>query len=558
MASNYEAFKTKANAQQQSAHSPGRAPVEETRDGLGLTHTSAMGLQMAAASSSSTGAQEVGFKMAGRPFKQTRLLLASNFLKNKATKKAYDLALEKPSHDDPQNRNRTDDVLDKIISWSNGKYPFERNPTSYKDLWAKAVGEVAKDRNAAAGPQPDVSPNIVRNQADNADTSAALSLSGDKKIDSLKQMHGYSSDIAEDTTRSPRRDREKVKRYYHRDDPEKEYTVTGAGHFLLGGPGGKEAHSYKGILKGMERETGKQGKALAKHLIAVLQGGKASGDHNAMVRKFAMIASTSELYRSGINPVALQAALFDISENGGDVLKRLNEQVLYMAAQGGSKRSQFHREGAPVDDEEFNRIATAQHDALVKYAGKLGYGTDKPEDIKNFIELATRSALEGRKKFVRESGKTDEPSEKDKKQELDSLTEPDSSVEVAPVLPATGNDLSASEPVRASSNPSVLPVVPQQRSASMTQLPLTFARELQSVGPPRASSLMQGSGDLLQAASSARGDSAVRPGKGGYRYHPYKPPQRKIRDLKAKSASRKRDRREDDNDDGYDGDDDMN
>lgn len=459
MATSYKSFKKKEQAkkaQMQVDVLRNEAPIEDTRDTPGAVkspvHTPASDIVPMSESSSGAEEPELGFKMAGRRFGLSRTALGLKFASNKKTKKLYGHDIKRGSHKAEGNRTRADDVLDKVMEWSAGHYPLPKNPTSYQDLWNKARRVVGQDRAKAVGPIQLTTSTIPQHSDEEVNLEAALNKSGDTKIADQAAYNEYASDVGEEITADPRERATDVKRYYHRDDPTQTYTVTGSGHFLLGGSAvTPKDHTYEKMLADMKADKGLDDKGLANFLLEVLQGGEAKGDDNAKVRKFAMIASTSELYRAGINPVALQAALYDIATNGGDIHKRLNEQVLYMASQGGSKRSQFHREGKPVNDEEFNEIARAQHDVISWHASSLGYDPSNAEQIQLYVERATKAALNGRSKFVKEGWPEEETQEKlqEGPKELPPiLPDPEDSIapvlapDVAPVVqPSSGNPL---------------------------------------------------------------------------------------------------------------------
>ncbi|WP_299191403.1 hypothetical protein [uncultured Erythrobacter sp.] len=337
------------------------------------------GLDLEAASSSASLAVQSGFKLGRNRFKSTRDELQKELQANKTTGTMWG------NH--PKLREA---AVDKIMEWSKGHYPFDKNPGSYKKLFDRALRAVSADMAAARPPEPPLTSKVERRRSGRIDPAPALALEQAEKVRRQALFNAEASDEEQFELNGPRIAVTKVKPFKHKDGPEP-YTVTGPGNMLYGGP---PVHKYKDMLARMKVATQRNDKQLAQHLLAVLDGGDAKGNENKLVRKFAMIASTSEFFRSAINPVALRAALSEIAADGGDIYEKLLEKVLYIRSDGGSIQSQFHRK--TVEGEEYKKTAAAQHDSLMKQAAELGYDPSNIEEAKTFIRRASRSARHGR------------------------------------------------------------------------------------------------------------------------------------------------------------------
>ena len=343
---------------------------------------------------SGKGVVQGQFKFAGVPFVYNEVVLSGKIdLHAKAIKQFLSREGNKAA------------LMAKIKQWaeSDDAYP---NLNSYAVLLTRAADAVVLDRarEREKRPLPQVDPGQSIGPPIAPDDALAQAPSA--KLETLKKLRRSASAEGEELAGQLRK--KEVRRLYHKGDPTQVYTIAGNGQFLLGGV---DFDTYAELIDQLKRATETGNRELATILLQALSG----KDYEAvgggpLIRKFVSLVHGSEFARAVINPISAAAVLEEVIESGEDLFTALRNRVLFIISEkvssnkeGGSKRSQFHREKIDETDPEFIQIATNEHDALARAAAKLGYDPTNRESFEAFIKLRSRAHVDAHKLLYQRS-----------------------------------------------------------------------------------------------------------------------------------------------------------
>lgn len=278
-------------------------------------------------------------------------------------------------------------VLETIRQWADSNQDEGSKGNSYARVIAAAFKVVMAQQPKASAPTSS-SLSSRQTMADPRHLRAELARPEHEKIERLATLRRQASLEARDLQEF--RDKRNKQHLIHPADPKVTHGIASTNNFMLGG---NLPPTYKQLIKHIQDETGTNGAELAEILLAGLRGKPILTENKAGVAKFVTLVHGPEFRRAAINPLSVQVVLMGVIRNGGDVFTALSDNVLLTAPEppnkkgqglGGSKQSQYHREGEP-DDERFRLTAANEYDAFVRAAEQEGYDVTQPEQMNIFI-----------------------------------------------------------------------------------------------------------------------------------------------------------------------------